>query len=505
MANQVKRASVEVGSADNPGAAPQEREVAVSELFRWVYRFFYSKTVGLILILAMAFYAVIGSVVGQMGPETAKDPALRAQAVEEMRSVYGGWTPILDKLGFFHVFTSVGFYVVVVMLALSIIACTVHRIPELVRRVRHPRLHVSRKFFDKARYRGSVTTSESVEKSVDVTRVVLKKNRFRVLADPSDPKQSFYADRNAWSGIGTVIAHLSFIVILAAFVISGTFGVEDDLTIPVGGEVEIGHGVPGVIHAVSFDDIYTEEGRPSDYVSVLQVRNGDQVVVEQEVRVNSPLQYGGFRFHQSTFGMGADVRVEGAGGEVLFAGSVPLKWSSNDGANALGRFTIPGTEHEVIIVLPASGRPDSTVPVGSAVFELYPTEGSSPIDVVPAAQGEDVHVGNYTFTFERERQYTGIRMRHDPGAPWMWVGSILLVAGMSITFMFPYRRLWVRVEEDEGGSRILFGAVSRLDYSYQRMFEKLVSQVDASLEREDAVGTDGPSDATVLVEGESNG
>lgn len=482
MAKQTGRASVEVGSTESSEHNPKEREVAVSELFNWIYRFFYSKTLGLILILLFAFYAVIGSVVGQMGPETVADPAMRAQAVTQMRSVYGGWTPILDALGFFHVFTSLGFYIVVGMLALSILACTVHRIPELVRRVRAPRLHVSKQFFQKARYRGAVLTPGAPDVAMEATEQVLRKNRFRVLSDPRDPQRALYADRNAWSGIGTVVAHLSFIIILLAFVISANFGIEEDLSVPVGGEVEIGHGVDATLRAVSFQDIYTAEGRPSDYVSVLQIVKDGQVVAEQEVRVNSPLDYGGFRFHQSTFGTAADVSISAGDTGTAVTESIPLKWTSNDGSNALGRLEIPGTNHEVIVVVPASGRSDSSVPVGSAIFELYEGEEGTPLDVVTAAQGQPVEVGPYQMTFERERQYTGIRMRHDPGAVWMWLGSTLLVLGMTTTFMFPYRRLWCRVEEeDEGGAQVMFGAVSRLDYSYQRMFEKLVAQVDGAL------------------------
>ena len=501
MTEQTGRVSVQVGGGEDSGQAPKEREVAVSELFLWVYRFFYSKTVGLILILVFAFYAVIGSVIGQMGPETVADPEMRAQAVEQMRATYGGWTPILDALGFFHVFTSLGFYIIVGLLALSIIACTVHRIPELVRRVREPRLHVSKQFFKKARYRGAVVTSHDADDAFLATRRVLKKNRFRVISDPRDPGRALYADRNSWSGIGTVIAHLSFIVILLAFLISAKMGIEEDLAVPVGGDVEIGHGVEGTIHAVSFQDVYTDEGRPADYVSVLQIRSGDQVIQEQEVRVNSPLSYGGFRFHQSTFGMAADVLVASPEGEELFAEAVPLKWNSNDGANALGRFEIPGTDLEVIVVLPASGRSDSTVPVGSAVFELYQGDEGTPVDIAPAVQGEPTQVGGYTLTFERERQYTGIRMRHDPGTPWMWFGSTLLVVGMCITFLFPYRRLWSRVDEaEDGGSEVLFGAVSRLDYSYQRMFERLVAEVDQDLGHKGIVESEV---ASTSAEGES--
>lgn len=482
MSESVRSSQVTVGTTPDEGQHPGEREVATAEFFHWIYRFFYSKTVGLILILLMAFYAVIGSVISQLGPDTLADSAQKAKALEELRLTYGGWTPILNALGFFHVFTSVGFYVVVAMLALSILACTAHRIPELWRRVKSPRLHVSASFFQKARYRGSVVSDADASVALDAARAVLLKRRFRVLDDPREQGRAIYADRYAWSGVGTVIAHLSFIIILVAFVISSTLGIEDDLAIPVGGEVAIGHGVEGTLHALSFSDTYTEEGRPADYVSVLQIRQGGEVVAEQEVRVNSPLDFGGFRFHQSTFGTAADVVVMDEAGVELFHEAVPLKWTSNDGSRALGRFPIPNTNLEVIVVLPASGAANQSLPAGTAVFEIYEGEEATPIDVVPAVQGEEVSAGDYRFVFERERQYTGIRMRHDPGAPWMWAGSILLVLGMSITFMFPYRRLWVRVNEGEvAGSEVLFGAVSRLDYSYQKMFEEIVGAVDRSL------------------------
>lgn len=491
-------AVVTVDGAD-PGGPKGGGEVAVSELFRWVYRFFYSKTVGLILILAMAVYALIGSLVTQTSAAVWADPAQREGFLARAEEVYGAWTPVLGALGLFHAFTSVPFYVVVTMLALSILACTTHRIPELWRRNRHPHVHVAPRFFDKARSRGSVPTDADPATALAATRAVLERHRFRVLTDDRAPGQALYADRHAWSGIGTVIAHLSFIVILAAFVISASFGIEEDLAVPVGGTVEVGHDTGLTLTALSFSDTYTEQGRPADYVSELQLRRGDEVVAQQEVRVNSPLEYGGFRFHQTTFGIAADVRVALDGQEV-FAEAVPLKWASNDGANAVGRFDLPGTDLEVVVVLAASGRTDGVVPVGAALFEIY--RGEERVDAKVALQGTAVSSAGHDFTFERERQFTGIRMRQDPGEVWMWIGSALLVIGMSITFSFAYRRLWARVETisepattepvegpDARPARLIrFGAVERSVASYQRLLEDIVADLDDELADLDAKG-----------------
>ena len=96
-----------------------DNDVAGVELFRWLFRFFYSKTVGLILILLMALLAVLGSVIMQAGPGTYDDPAKLESFLAAARENYGGWAPILDALGLFHVFTSLVFYAVVIPAAVS--------------------------------------------------------------------------------------------------------------------------------------------------------------------------------------------------------------------------------------------------------------------------------------------------------------------------------------------------------------------------------------------------
>lgn len=499
-----------IAVGDEEEAANHQRDVPVKEFFHWIYRFFYSKTLGLVLILIFAAYAVVGSVIPQSAPGTYADPAAKAAFLQDIGELYGGWTPILNFLGFFHVWTSLGFYVVVVMLALSIAACTVHRIPELIKRKHDPRVHVAKRFFDRARYRATIPTSAPAPQALEVAGEVLKGDRFRVIPDPKD-KNAFYADRFSWAGIGTVVAHSAFIIILAAFVVSNVWGIEEELAIPVGGDVELGHGTNLTAHAVSFTDSYTDEGQPSDYVTELQILEGDKVVAEQEVRVNAPLDYGGFRFHQSTFGIAADVKVADGKGQTIFEGSVPLKWQSNQNQNAVGRFDLPESNIEVIVVTAASGATASQVPVGAALFEVYDKDSGTALGHTLVKQGDTGEDGGWHFSFERERSYTGVTARQDPGAWVMWVGSTLLVVGMSITFLFPYRRLWVRVDRDEDGdtgqseagqgeadegavnegavgeggvTRIRFGAVARLDYAYQRLFEKVVGQVEARLDEQ---------------------
>ena len=94
--------------------------------------------------------------------------------------------------------------------------------------------------------------------------------------------------------------HRSFIIILLAFVISSRWGISEDLAVPVGGEVAVGHDTGLTVYAKSFTDSYTEEGQAADYVSELELRRDGEAVAEQTVRVNNPLEYEGFRIAASS-------------------------------------------------------------------------------------------------------------------------------------------------------------------------------------------------------------
>ncbi|MDR1711539.1 MAG: cytochrome c biogenesis protein ResB [Propionibacteriaceae bacterium] len=440
------------------------------EIWRRLYALTYSKTIGLIVILAMAVLVLAGAVIGQASAGTYDDPETAAAFLVQAQAKYGGWAVVMDWLGLFHVFTSPVFLVVVGALALSIVGCTTHRIPQLWRAWKHPKTRATDRFFTQARYHGQVAASLSDEQSLAVAQEKLRAGRWRVIANSDG--QSLYADRFAWGGFGTVVAHLSFIVILAAFAVSSLTSYEELLYLPAGGDaVEVGHDTGYTAAATTFQATYDDDGRPLDYVSHVVVRAGAEIVGEQDVRVNEPLSVGGIRFHQTTYGIAADVRAE-QGGQVLFSGSVPLRWRTTDQTLSVGEFRLESLGLTVQVMTAASGVTDSELAAGQAYFQIYADGNTEPMTSGVAEQGADLALGDLTLVFEREREYTGINVRSDPGAIWMWLGSILLVAGMMITFGCRQRRVWARWHD---GSLQLASA-DKEDSGFRRQFEELLAQ-----------------------------
>ena len=67
-----------------------------------------------------------------------------------MRPRYRGWTPVLDKLGVFSIFTSIWFKATSVLLATSVLACSVNRAPRLWKVAFRPRTRMGETFFTHA-------------------------------------------------------------------------------------------------------------------------------------------------------------------------------------------------------------------------------------------------------------------------------------------------------------------------------------------------------------------
>ncbi|WP_250506702.1 cytochrome c biogenesis protein ResB [Bowdeniella massiliensis] len=463
-----------------PAPSPTHDDVPVTEFFVRIYRFFYSKTVGLLLILAMAVVTLLGTIITQAPGSTLATAEGAEHFLTEMRPRYGGWTSILYHLGFFNIYTSWLFLIITALLAISIIACTVHRIPQLWQRATRPRTHVSGAFFTHARYRAELPAEGDAASVLAALDEAAAAKGLRVVADEKDP-HARYLDKNRWGPFGTVAAHASFVIILAAFAISSLAGIDEQLTVPVGSSVPVGHDSGLTLAAESFTESFYDDGSPSDYVSHLRVLDGDAVVAEQDVRVNSPLKYGGFSFHQAFYGIAADLRIVDEDGSEIYAGSVPLRFTSEDKMNSIGRIDLPEAGIDVIVVTPASGRADSPIPAGTAVIEMYPTGQTQPLDVKPVTQGQEAAVAGKTVTFERERQYTGINLRQDPGTWWMWIGSILLVGGSLMTFGMRHRRIWARVIEGEDGPSVQFASAEKTDSGFGRFFTDTVTAVNERL------------------------
>jgi cytochrome c biogenesis protein len=152
-------------------------------------------------------------------------------------------------------------------------------------------------------------------------------------------------------------------------------------------------------------------------------------------------------------------------------------FTSKDEQHSIGKFTLAGKKLTVYVIGAASGKPDPNIKAGQMQLEVLQEGIEDPIATQVVDQGKATPISGLTYTFERTRPFTGLTVARDPGANFVWVGSILLVLGLFLVFFFPHRRMWVRIRKTSGGSEILCASTMKRDVAFKPQFQQLVTDI----------------------------
>jgi cytochrome c biogenesis protein len=506
MAHEVGTPPVAPPIAAGRAAAQPAGMDRVDAVLEGLWHILTSMRVAMIFMIILALFAMLGSLIIQAPVGVLGDSTAKAEWLNEIRPMqlpvigwmhswplvgpvipdlkYGDVLGLFNFLQLFEIFRSIIFLVLVTGLTISLIACSVHRMPGVWRTATKPRIDVGPKFFEHAPQHESVVVHMASAETFDAVRAVLRRKRYRTVS-LDDGAIHLYGDRFRWVGFASLAGHLSLVFILAGAILGGAIGYRDSqfviaegATLPLGSE-------PGVtIKLVDFkDSYYAATGSPEDYASqVILYKNGAQVA-SQTVRVNEPLQYNGTTIYQAFFGQAAVMTVKDKTGAVVSdQQGVPLAWQTTDGNRPIGSFTIPGTS-TVAWVVGTTGTSDTQVQPGQVQLELYAADGSALATSV-LTQGAATAVGDFTFTFDRESQFAGLNIARDPGSILVWIGAFMLFAGFVLVFMLPQRRVWARISPLGGGTSSVLSVASlgRRDAALGTDFEDLVTDIRAALQ-----------------------
>lgn len=463
-------------------APAAERIGSVDSALETLWHFLTSMKLALVLMLAFAALTLVGTLVIQAPAGVMDDPQAKAGWLAEVRPRFGGWTDLLDRLQLFTVFTSVWLRVIGALLAASLVACTVHRIPGTWRTMTKPHVAVGPAFFEHAPQHEAMTFQRKPDEVLAEAGMVFRRHHYRTITE-DDGSVHLYAVRNNWAPWGGLVAHISIVVILAGAMVGSMWGFRDSQFMLAEGSTSAIPTLTGATITVnSFKDTYnTTTGAPLDYVSDVTVKQDGQVVAQQLVRVNEPLRYQSISFYQAFFGPAAVVTVKDVGGKTLFSEGVALAWTANNGGNKVGSFTLPD-QNLTVWVVATTGPNDPDIKPGQVAVELYKSDSGEAVTQKSIDQGVATTVEGLTYTFEREAKFTGLSVANDPGTPLVWLGCILLVVGFVIRLYVPYRRVWGLLVARPGGSTSLsIAAVGRRDAGFDTEFTTIVTEIRQAL------------------------
>ena len=398
--------------------------------------------------------AIVGMTIKQLPDFAFRSASDYTLAMDQIHLRYDvligpGLVDVLERLSVFQMFRSVWFSAALSLLVLSIIVCTLDRTPRLWRGVAEVRVAQPEPYFD------PILPDRAAMNGVaeaDV-RTVLRRNRFRVReAADEEGRRFLYGDRNQYTKMATLLTHLGLILFLVAAAVTSRLGEEQGLVVPEGESLTVQPiGTPGLllVKNLGFDAPGLATGEASDFTTDLAVYQDGVEIARKTVRVNDPLSIGGYTFHQNGFGPAPHLVVRDSAGRPLWDAAVPLTDAVE--GRPYGILSVPGRDiglqllltkisDGIGIVLIQPYRAIGTNPDGSPIVENLPW--------LPLAKGETglSEEAGLTVELTDVGEYTLLIAKKDPGQGLVWLAFASLIAGIVISFYFPRRRVWTRLD-----------------------------------------------------------
>jgi cytochrome c biogenesis protein len=416
----------------------------------------------MVQIAAVTIAASVGVALQQLPDYALLSASDYALEMGQLRALYeptlGPLVDVFERLGLFRIFTAPWFTALLALLSVSITVCTLDRLPKIRAVTARSRVEQPGSFFDASLAgRGTMhlATELTADQSEDAATRVAQQMRARgweasTSPDPEAPGgQIVHGDRFRRSYRFTLVMHTGLVLLIAGAALSGALGYTQGILLTNGEALPVGKiGSAGglVVENRAFSAPRTESGAFADFTTELALYRDGAQVAEKVIRVNDPLMYDGWSFHQNFFGPTVKLEIRSITADLLWSGEAPLT-ATVEGA-PYATLPIPGSSAGLELLLQRD-------PAGAAALLVVASEPVAPASnevrtlfASVLAPGEVASAPNVNFTVQLQAvsSYTGIIARRDPAAAIVWLAAALIMTGLTLTLRRPRARLWIRIQ-----------------------------------------------------------
>jgi len=422
-------------------------------------------TFTLLLIIALA--SILGTVIPQ-----------QYEGGESFSHLSPGLIKAFNSLQLFDMYHSVWFIILMCLLSLNLIVCSVNRFPtswKLFRKI--PPLDTGKHFEDLSPDRVLIIEKKRNEVIERLENLFLRRYK-RVRRKDTANTTLFYGEKGAYSHLGVYIIHLSILIFISGAIIGSLFGFNAYVNIPEGestNTVNLGRreGVKRLDFTVRCDKFsiaYYDNGMPKEYRSDVSFLKDNKAIYQGPLLVNHPITFDGIKFYQASYG-------SIPGGQAY----ITIKKGNGEGTTVAVKLKDSLYLKEKDAKVTILRIEDNIMDMGPAVLlNIQSPERNMRLwvfkDIEKIKKGipglfEKVPKFNpglfkpYYFKLKNieTKYYTGLQLSHDPGASIVAIGAFFIMIGLIITFFSSHKRLWVRLDEKEGRTRVMVGATSNRD------------------------------------------
>lgn len=423
-------------------------------------RFLGSLKFAVFLIIGLVALCVLGTLLPQ---------ARFAEAAPEGERPLGVLSFLVPK----DIYHSPHFLILLSLFSLNIIVCTLTRLRPKARRALRPSLEADMGALLAVPASAQLSLKLELGKAVESVGRTLRRRRYRVRQAETPGRLVLLGSKRTAGRFGSDVVHLGLVVVIAGGLVSGLAGFRTVLALEEG-TTEVVPRADLRLRLDKFDIEAYPDGSVKDWKSRLSVMEDGRPVFGKTIEVNHPLSYKGFLFYQSGF---AQIRERPVLG---------LSVTQTDGRGFRQVVAArPGKpvsfEERSLSLLVVRFVPDFAIDELRKVFSRS-EEPRNPAALVEIRNdGETVHSG---WVFARHPEYGGLHGRvesdyavgflslkydvisyieaaRDPGAPLIWVGCGLVMAGLFLAFYWPPRETRVLLETVSGRTRLTAAASGR--------------------------------------------
>jgi len=471
-----------------------------------LFEFLRSMRLAIYIFILLALLSVFGTVIQQKGTETNEKIVANLgfmttnflkffRLVDEPRSmeevVARGQTvhKFLSSIGMMDMYHSWWFVSLLLLLTVNLFLCSIKRLPVVLKFFTEPKIIYEEGLDGESKLKVKGSQEETKKKLLEVICKKFSKSSEKDI----DGSSHFLFEKGRFGRLGVIVTHFSIFFIFIGSIVGSIWGFKGYLYLLEGeqsnifwdkgknAEVPLGFTLKCEKAYVTY---YKGEGkRPQGWFSDLSVIQDNKKVASKLIRVNDPFSYNGIYFYQSNFGEGgvSQISIEvvpRAGGESkVFNAGLGEEFDPGMGvrvkvAKFIPDFIINGKE-----IVSRSNELNNP-----AVFLEIEDNGKA-ISTWLFLKYPEFHQFKETpFIFKATniipKNQTGLEVVYDPGVILIWIGCVLLVTGLYISFLVSHKRVWVRLDKSFVS---IAGTTNKNKPSFELEMEGLISNLKGAL------------------------
>lgn len=500
-----------VASVEASDEGEKRRGLSIGLVVDSVLRLLSSVRFGLVMLGLLLTCCMIGMLVMQVNVEGFEKYYVALSPAQ--RTVFGG-------LGFFEIYGSWYFTLLLAITGLNIILASIDRFPTAWQYLSKPKLTASPKFVRAQMFNSEISYGGKLDDRIGVIKQRWRGAGFKVRVSEAGGRTTLFAQRFAWNRLGAYVVHVALLTIFtggfltARYSVGGSMEIEpgrasDRFTVlrySLGGPQASSLTLPFKIECLDLQQklVRPEGGLDAqntiDWLSFIRIQDTGQSK-DMLVHLNNVGNYRGYRFFQSQFspvsnarqvvlsfepvngGEAQTVTIQRNGsvdvpgvGSVRFVGFYPDFEITGSGFTPLEAADYSKPFAQLEIISPSGERRPALAlgPQAAAFFNLGENAGGKKDEVEKEllVAGKKVVLKD----FEKVSRAHTLTIQYDPGRTPVYIGFVLLLIALCSVFFFSHQRVWAVIERSDnefGGKIYIGGNVNRNRQGFEETFNKM--------------------------------